>query len=169
MKKIKQRKNISKSPTLYSKVESTKVLSIFCCSKICKKKWEQSYVNKWLPSLLLWYQICQQIIFKREEQSLAYSLLNIICRQIWYQSKSDYMDRAFGYQKSVLKTTTNFLFKSCVRFIPFSVFCLLVKCPIHVVTFTLISILATDYIQKRRGQALLSSFEYNLLPNLISK
>ena len=41
-------------------------------------------------------------------------------------------------------------------------------CPIHVVTFTLISNLATDYIQKRRGQALLFSFEYNLLPNLIS-
>ena len=34
-------------------------------------------------------------------------------------------------------------------------------CPINVVTFTLISILATDYIQKRRGQALLFSFEYN--------
>ena len=32
-------------------------------------------------------------------------------------------------------------------------------CPIHVVTFTLISKLATDYIQKRRGQALLFSFE----------
>jgi hypothetical protein len=37
----------------------------------------------------------------------------------------------------------------------------------------LISILVTDYIKKRRGQALLSSpllfsFEYNLLPNLIS-
>ena len=32
----------------------------------------------------------------------------------------------------------------------------------------LISILVTDYIQKRRGQALLFSFEYNLLPNLIS-
>ena len=31
----------------------------------------------------------------------------------------------------------------------------LAYCPIHVVTFTLISILATDYIQKRRGQALL--------------
>ena len=42
-------------------------------------------------------------------------------------------------------------------------------CPIHVVTFTLISILVTDYIQKRRGQALLFSFEYNLSPNLISK
>ena len=39
-------------------------------------------------------------------------------------------------------------------------------CLIHVVTFTLISILVTDYIQKRRGQALLFSFEYNLLPNL---
>ena len=40
--------------------------------------------------------------------------------------------------------------------------------PIHVVTFTLISILGTDYIQKRRGQALLFSFEYNLSPNLLS-
>ena len=43
------------------------------------------------------------------------------------------------------------------------------NCPIHVVTFTLISNLATDYIQKRRGQDNLFSFEYNLLPNLISK
>ena len=32
----------------------------------------------------------------------------------------------------------------------------------------MISILVTDYIQRRRGQALLFSFEYNLLPNLIS-
>ena len=38
-----------------------------------------------------------------------------------------------------------------------------------VVTFTLISNLVTDYIQKRTGKALLSSFEYNLSPNLISK
>ena len=37
------------------------------------------------------------------------------------------------------------------------------------VTFTLISNLATDFIQKRTGQALLFSFEYNLSPNLISK
>ena len=44
-----------------------------------------------------------------------------------------------------------------------------VLCPIHVVTFTLIPNLATDYIQKRRGQALLFSFEYNLSPELISK
>ena len=27
---------------------------------------------------------------------LSSSLLNIICRQIWYQHKSDYMDRALG-------------------------------------------------------------------------
>ena len=30
-------------------------------------------------------------LFKRDETS---SLLNMICRQIWYQRKSDYMDRA---------------------------------------------------------------------------
>ena len=41
--------------------------------------------------------------------------------------------------------------------------------PIHVVTFTLISNLATDYIQKRGGEPGLFSFEYNLSPNLISK
>ena len=38
-----------------------------------------------------------------------------------------------------------------------------------VVTFTLTSILATDYIQRRRGQALLFSFEHDLSPNQISK
>ena len=32
----------------------------------------------------------------------------------------------------------------------------------------LIPILVTDYIQKGRGQALLFSFEYNMLPNLVS-
>ena len=42
-------------------------------------------------------------------------------------------------------------------------------CPIHVVTFTLISNLATDYIQKRKGDPGLFFFEYNLSPNLISK
>jgi hypothetical protein len=41
--------------------------------------------------------------------------------------------------------------------------------PIHVVTFTLISILATYLIQKGRGQALLFFFDSNLSPNLISK
>ena len=41
-------------------------------------------------------------------------------------------------------------------------------CPIHIVTFTLISNLATDYIQKRRGEPGLFSFEYNLSPKLIS-
>ena len=54
-----------------------------------------------------------------------------------------------------------------VEFSAVTLFCVL--CPIHVVTFTLISNLARDYIQKRRGQALHFSFEYNLLPNLISE
>ena len=44
-----------------------------------------------------------------------------------------------------------------------------VICPIHVVTFTLISNLATAHIQKRRGEPGLFSFEYNLSPKLISK
>ena len=41
-------------------------------------------------------------------------------------------------------------------------------CPVHLVHKNLISILVTDYILKRSGQALLFSFEYNLLPKLIS-
>ena len=43
---------------------------------------------------LFFTHLLEQIIFKREKESLASSLLNKICRQNWYQSKSDYMDRA---------------------------------------------------------------------------
>ena len=42
-------------------------------------------------------------------------------------------------------------------------------CPIHAVTFTLISNFATDYVQKRRGEPGPFPFEYNLSPKLISK
>ena len=58
-------------------------------------------------SLLLWYQFWWQIIFKREEARLSSSLLNKICRQIWYQSKSDYMDKVFffGWAVSVQSKT----------------------------------------------------------------
>ena len=38
-------------------------------------------------------KIGRQIMFKGEEKSLACSLSNKICRQLSYQSKSDYMDR----------------------------------------------------------------------------
>ena len=48
------------------------------------------------PCSHFWYQIWRQIIFKREQARLSSSLLNIICGQIWYQSKSDYLDRASG-------------------------------------------------------------------------
>ena len=45
---------------------------------------------------------------------------------------------------------------------------LLPFCLVHVVHDNLISILVIDYIQKRRGQALLFSFEYKLLlPKLL--
>ena len=36
---------------------------------------------------------------------------------------------------------------------------MIASCPIHVATFTLISILATDYIQKRRGEPGLFKFD----------
>ena len=42
-------------------------------------------------------------------------------------------------------------------------------CPIHVVTFPWIPNSVTDYIQKRKVEPGLFSFEYNMLPNLISK
>ena len=52
-------------------------------------------------SLLLWYEIWWQIILKRKDESLASSLWKIICHQNWYQSISDYMDRAivWGHYK----------------------------------------------------------------------
>ena len=63
------------------------------------KKWAK-YIN----TALHFYQMLNKylltslgscpIIFKREEARLPSSLLNIICRQLWYQSKSDYMDKA---------------------------------------------------------------------------
>ena len=67
------------------------------CPKIRGRKifWLSKFkriVKKWLmpyPCSHFYFDI-----FKREEESLASSLLNIICRQNWYQSKSNYMDRA---------------------------------------------------------------------------
>ena len=58
---------------------------------------------------------------------------------------------------------------SLTKHLMFQVLFLIDLYPIHVVTFTLISNLATDYIQKTTGQALLFSSKYNLSPNLISK
>ena len=37
-----------------------------------------------------------QLYSKEKRPGFSSSLLNIICRQIWYQCKSDYMDRAPG-------------------------------------------------------------------------
>ena len=39
-------------------------------------------------------------MFKREQARLFSFLMNIVCRQIWYQSKSDYMDWALVFSFS---------------------------------------------------------------------
>ena len=76
---------------------------IYCCSQkfmpitLFKMKKEIVKSISCPIHVVSWYQIWQQIIFKRKEESLASSLLNIICRQNWYQCKSDYvMDREFA-------------------------------------------------------------------------
>ena len=71
------------------------------------------------------------------------------------------------YNSNTYIITGNHMTKDYIRIFSYSVFG--VFCPIHVVTFTLISNLVTDYIQKRRREPSLFSFEYNLLPKLISK
>ena len=55
---------------------------------------------------------------KREEVWLSSSLLNIICRQIWSQSKSEYMNRSRIYQTILFfhqKTRYYFTFLSPIR------------------------------------------------------
>ena len=73
---------------------------------LCSKQQTSNNYALFMQSLLLWYQTLLQITFKREEESLAPSLLNIICRQNWYQSKSDYMDRAYMYWSKLVQYCT---------------------------------------------------------------
>ena len=86
-----------------------------------------------------------------------------------YKFRTCCVQKLFFVFVLAFKTTySEFVFfwvRSCKSMYNLSSYC----CPIHVVTFTLISNLATDYIQKRTGRAHLFSFEYNLSPNLISK
>ena len=65
---------------------------------------------------MIWYQFWRQIIFKREEARLSSSLLNIICRQIWYQRKSDYMDRAWECPRKLTKKPASFMPYPCSHF-----------------------------------------------------
>ena len=63
---------------------------------VCSTPPLRSHYALSMRSLLFRYQIWRQIIFKREEESMASSLLNTIFRQNWYQCKSDYMDKAIN-------------------------------------------------------------------------
>ena len=76
-----------------------------------QKGWLESIALS-MQSLLRWYQFWRQIIFKREEAKLSCSLLHIICRQIWYQRQSDYMDRAYvsKYGKMFFKAPPQIIF-----------------------------------------------------------
>ena len=50
-----------------------------------------------------------------KEKRRAWTIFNIICYQIWYQSKSDYMDRAYvDLEKRREKTFTYFLFHQII-------------------------------------------------------
>ena len=64
----------------------------------------------------------------------------------------------FWFIKPMKKCKKCFLYKSAATPTNQSPPLLRHLCPIHVVTFTLISILSTNYIQKRRDQALFFSF-----------
>ena len=80
------------------------------------------------------FEILQEMLNKPETSD----------RQIWAV--------AGNYHYNYFNTVLNMV----IQVVEFSIRKILTICPIHVVTFNLISILATDYIQKRRGQALLS-------------
>jgi hypothetical protein len=56
-----------------------------------------------------------EIIFKREEESLACSLLNMICHQNWYQRKSDYMDTALVFWNTQMGLLPRFLNGNCLK------------------------------------------------------
>ena len=74
-----------------------------------------------------------------------------------------------GIYKSRIGISPSFFLLLKMNFPPYiSLILNIHQCPIHVVTFTLISNLVSDYIQKRKGEPGLFSFEYNLLPKLIS-
>ena len=58
----------------------------------------KTFAGTFFLKILFW----RQIKFKREEARLPSSLLNINCCQIWYQSKSDYIDRAIDQVEGVM-------------------------------------------------------------------
>ena len=109
------------------------------------------------PAVLEYVQrLGGQIIYKVELRLFIFEYHNII---IFLSERQHYAHTfhplgIFRYHDAFVTNLTSgkqlfaTLKKNCV-----------LLCPIHVVTFTLISNLATDYIQKRRGEPGLFSFE----------
>ena len=67
------------------------LLKLQCLNQKSKNNCEWHYCPIHLVTFTLISNLATDYSQKR---SLASSLLNILCRQIWYQCKSDYMDRA---------------------------------------------------------------------------
>ena len=121
-------------------------LGLLCLVQKCQKWW-----------VVDWCEM-KKSIFSQSVANLFSRCRSIMLHFIW--------TRSFNLIKcrSWLATNSKIIFS----WNP-AILILRVLCHIHVVTITLISNLVTDYIQKRTGQALFFSFEYNLSPNLISK
>ena len=99
--------------------------------------------------------MCGNLIWIRFDKSFESSLI-IFCHKMGFNSKFrtykiiKLVNWNFNIYKALKKKEYFFeLHQNLTSFSQLPV----VLCPIHLVTFTLISILVTDYIQKRRGQA----------------
>ena len=114
---------------------------------LLKYKPSLTYLDKWFhihPCTGNWQAICVVI------GSFPAPILGLVCllSHIIFHSTYDHIN------PSIIASHYNHR----IHFVPHALS-----------TFMLKSNLATYYIQKRRSQALLFSFEYNLSPNLISK
>ena len=97
--------------------------------------------------------LCGNLIWIRFDKSFESSLI-IFCHKMGFNSKFrtykiiKLVNWNFNIYKALKKKEYFFeLHQNLTSFSQLPV----VLCPIHLVTFTLISILVTDYIQKRRG------------------
>ena len=129
---------------------------VCCCFAVAPtQKWWQ----KWPRNLFNWSEV-------HSENKYYYILIKSIFRTV----NSWNVIQHVGWRRSLHHANAKLIgfveksrFSNCWFRIWQRTWCL-----VHVVVKKLISILVTDYIQKRTGQALLFSFEYNLLQNLIS-
>ena len=129
------------------KSQKIKVTPFFscCCGRIAFSNYSCRFLN---PNISFWFELWLFYFFRFEKppeqvkKAFCYQKL-FLSFTVWMNCSSD-LKKIANYWPSTFKSS-------------------------HVVNFTLISNLATDYIQKRRGKSGLFSFECNLSPKLISK